>query len=31
MELALGRKAIENTNKIVEENRFLEDIIEKNK
>jgi UDP-GlcNAc:undecaprenyl-phosphate GlcNAc-1-phosphate transferase len=30
MEMALGRKAIENTNKIVEENRFLEDIIDKN-
>jgi UDP-GlcNAc:undecaprenyl-phosphate GlcNAc-1-phosphate transferase len=29
MELALGKKAKEETSKIVEENRFLEDIIEK--
>ncbi len=29
MEIALGRKAEENTQKIVEENRFLEDIIDK--
>lgn len=29
MEIAMGRKAEENTQKIVEENRFLEDIIDK--